>query len=156
MSSARAAYSTMVGYDSTFKPGENRPGNDPNRQVYKPDSVTGRLPVADRGMNLIGFNLRLDATGSFVGEGLKQGGWISKALNALPFGINAIGGLDDYLNNVANLLGPDMRLGDTVWFKAFTIPAAVLVTVPALASNGITDLFSTYALPAYESRSPRP
>lgn len=41
-------------------------------------------------------------------------------------GINAIAGMDDYLNNSSS------RYGDTQWFKFFTIPASVVGTLPAL------------------------
>lgn len=47
-------------------------------------------------------------------------------MNVIPDG-NAIGGLDDYINNVV-----PTRLGESALFKLVTIPTVVGVTIPAL------------------------
>jgi hypothetical protein len=114
----------MVGYDVTAAPGVNDPpGGDtsyvPVRDRGSPDF--GRLRQADIGRNIIGFNEDYTAGCYFC-----QGSPISRALNVVP-GINAIGGLDDYINNRI-----PSYLGDSTLFKAITIPTAVGLTLPAL------------------------
>ena len=48
-----------------------------------------------------------------------------RAANSLGIGINGIAGADDYLNNAS-------RYGESGLSKVVTVPAAVLITVPAL------------------------
>ena len=114
---------SMVGYDANPAPGENR-----QRTTYAPDPANrNRLAPQDSTMNVVGFNDSLaDPNCILCGDALKQGGSISRALNMVP-GANAVGRLDDWLNYQVPSL-----LGDSVWFKALTIPAAYAVTAPAL------------------------
>jgi RHS repeat-associated protein len=122
MAGARVGYNALVGYDSTPKPGENRPGNT----RYIPDE-SGRLQPQDIGRNVVLLNENYEGLDcSLCRDAFRQGSPLSRALNDVP-GINAIGGLDDFLNNVV-----PTSMGDSLWFKGVTIPAAVFVTVPAL------------------------
>lgn len=122
MAGARVGYNSLVGYDATPEPGDNRPGDT----HYEPD-YSGRLKPQDIGRNIVGLNENyegLDCT--LCRDAFRQGSPFSRALNDIP-GINAIGGLDDFLNNVV-----PTSLGDSSWFKLVTIPTSVLVTAPAL------------------------
>lgn len=128
-SGARYIYATMVGYDVNAAPGENRPGDQQDRQFYEPDR-DARLPLANRGMNIVGPNAKLDGSWGIL-DGIKQGGALSRALNVIP-GINAIGGLDDYWQNrLERIVGqPSNYL-----LLPATIPGSVAVTLPALVDR---------------------
>lgn len=125
-SGTRYLYNTLVGRDVNAAPGENRPGPTNYEPDRSPDNF-GRLARQDIGRNIIGFNEDYEGQGCFFcRDAFRQGGPVSRALNIAP-GVNAIGGLDDFLNNRA-----PTSLGESQWFKGLTIPTSVFVTVPAL------------------------
>ena len=98
-------------------------GDNPRRQFYEPDEG-GRLPFASQGMDIVGPNAPF--TGSRL-DGFKQGGAVMRFFNSVP-GINAIGGVDDYLQNrISNYIG-NFSYG----LLPITVPTALYVTVPAL------------------------
>lgn len=126
LTGTRYLYTSLVGYDVTAAPGENRPG-DTNYFPEKSPPNIGRLRPEDIGRNIIGFNENYEGQDCLVcRDAFRQGGPVSRALNIMP-GANAIGGLDDYFNNRV-----PTSLGESVWFKVVTIPTSVIVTVPAL------------------------
>lgn len=131
MSTAGEAYQSIVGYAANPGPGENRngtklDGTSTGNGTYEPvDKIGpnyGQQQVADRGMNVIGFN-----DPAKIGSIGAQGSAISRVLNQVPF-INATAGLHDYIFNS----NPDLNFA--LWNVPSMVPSAAL-SIPAALNN---------------------
>ncbi len=127
LSGAGEAYQALVGYGANAGPGENRngtklDGTSTGNASYEPIRVGpnfGQQQVADRGMNVIGFN----EPGSWG----SQGGTLSRALNRIPT-INATAGLHDYIFNA-------QWLEQTSFNNVWTMPVSAAASIPATLNN---------------------
>lgn len=121
-SGAAWGYESMVGWAADPNPGVT----DPNNNVYDPEDC----PAGCQRTNVSGIN-RATGPGD-TPTTWEQGGAGSRFLNGFPGGA-AVSHLDDLFNNSV-----PKSLGDSGWFKAVTIPTALLVTVPALMPAPLT------------------
>lgn len=115
-------YESMVGWAADPNPGVT----DPNNNVYDPE----KCPAGYQRTNVSGINRATGPGGTPTTW--EQGGAGSRFLNGTPRGA-AVSHLDDLFNNSV-----PQSLGDSGWFKAVTIPTALLVTVPALMPAPLT------------------
>lgn len=121
-SSARAVYNNVVGADPNPLPGENRP----DRTIYRPDEITGRISSSDLKMNVFGNNLPL--SGNFLEDLGKQGSPLSVVANLIP-GANAVAVFHDTIFNA------NKQLPFNAFTNYITQPPAAILTYAALING---------------------
>lgn len=133
MAGMRVGYRAAVGWDADPSPGKT----DPNNTTYDPD----KFPAGQKGTNVSGFNTidghdaawcQTNDCSQLRPGFAEQGGSLSRFINGTPGGA-AISHLDDLFNNSLPPI-----LGDSIWFKAFTIPTAIVITAGALIPAPLT------------------
>ena len=110
LSEASSYYEGEVGRKADATPGENKPG----KTDYSFDADGRQLPDS-QDQNVVGLNKPM--SGDYWEDFTKQGGPISKALNAVPT-VNATAGLHDYWFNKPN------ALNFKIWNVPTMLPAA--------------------------------